>query len=131
LAAVESFPDALECSIAAIAVGGVDGGGDSAGDGVLEKGPQGAGGQAQASDFVGEPDAEGPSAAVSAMAVAAKDPPRAKCYSLRVAVVVSVEGAMSNEHADGLAMGAGCLFDPLDDRDPLLVGAVEPSVVHG
>ena len=63
--------DALEGSVASRAVGSADGGGDAADDGVLEKCPQNASGQAQPSDFIGDPHAEGPSAAATPMAVAA------------------------------------------------------------
>lgn len=125
LGVVESFPDALECSVAAWAVGGVDGVGDGADDGVLEKGPEGACGQAQASDFVGEPDTECPSAATPPMAVAAKDPSGSECFSLCVGVVKSAEGAVPNEHADGLAVGTGSLFEALGDGDPLLLASVK------
>ena len=43
------------------------------------------GGQAQSSDLVGEPDAEGPSATGSCVAVAAKDPPGAEGFALGAA----------------------------------------------
>ncbi len=73
LCPVESHPDASEGSVASGALGGVDGGRDGAADGVLKKCPQCACGDAQASDFVGEPDAEGSSAALPPMTVTAKD----------------------------------------------------------
>ena len=85
--------------------------------------------QAQSSDFVGEPDAEGPSAATSLMAVAAKDPACPKRFSLRAGLVKSVEGAMSDESVNGLAVGTGGLLEALGDRDPSLLGAVEPLFV--
>ena len=47
-----------------------------------------------------------------------------------VAVVESVESAVAVEGADGLAVGTGCLFDPLNDGDPLFLASVEPSVAH-
>jgi len=122
---VESFPDALECSFAAWAVGGVAGVGDGADDGVLEKRPEGACGEAQASDFVGQPDAEGSSAATPPMAVAAKDPSCPECLSWCVGVVESGECAVANEHANGLAVGTGSQFEPLGDGEPLLLVAVE------
>lgn len=43
-----------------MAVDGVNGGGNGIDDGALEKRRQGAGGQAQQTDYVGDPDAEGP-----------------------------------------------------------------------
>ena len=82
LAQVEPFPDALPGPVAELAVDGAAGGDDAAGDGELEEPPQSAGGQAEPSDLVGEPDAEGPSATGTCMAVAAKDPPGADGLSL-------------------------------------------------
>jgi len=116
-----------------MAVGGLNGsangGSDAAGDGELEEHPQSAGGQAESSDFVGEPDAEGPSAAATLMAIAAEDSPGADGFSLWALVIKSGEGAMADEHADGLAVGAGDLFETFDNRDPILLVAVEPSFV--
>ena len=77
LCPVEAFPDALPGPVAELAIEGADGGEDAAGDGELEEPPQSAGGQAEPSDFVGEPDAEGPPATGACVAVAAKDPPGA------------------------------------------------------
>jgi hypothetical protein len=125
---VESRPDALEGSAAELAVGGVDGVGDGANDGVLEKRPQGPGSEAQASDFVGEPDTEGSSAAATPMTVAAKDPPCSGRSSLWIVVVKTREYAVSNERSDDLAVWTGGLFEPLDDGDPFFFVAVEPSV---
>ena len=66
LAPVEPPPDALEGPVAPRGVDDADGGGDAADNGALEKSPPGAGGQTPPSNFVGEPDAEGPPAAVVA-----------------------------------------------------------------
>lgn len=124
---VESLPDALEGSFAPLAVGGADGSGDATDDGPLEERPQGPGGKAEASDLVGEPDAEGPPAAPTLLTVTAKDPPRSKRLSWWIAVVKSVESAMPDEHADGLAVWTWGLFEPLDDGEPILFASVEPS----
>ena len=129
LSPVESRPDALEGSVAPRAVGGTDGGGDTAGNGVLEERPQGAGGQAQPPDFVGDPDAKSPSAAGSPMTVAAEDPPSPDDFLRGIAVVKSVEEAVPDERADRLAMGTDRLFEPLGHRDPLLLVAIEPLLV--
>lgn len=72
LSALKPTPDSPEGSVAAGTVGVADGGGDAAGDGPLEECPQGPGGQAQPPDSLGDPDADGPSAAAPAMAVAQK-----------------------------------------------------------
>ena len=128
MAAVESLPDALEGSVAPRTVDGVDGGSDGADEGVLEKRPEGGCRDAQSSDFVGDPDTDGSSAAGTPMTVAAKNPPRPDRFSLVVAVVKSGEDAVANERADGLAVGTGGLFEPLDNSDPFLLAAVEPLV---
>jgi hypothetical protein len=125
---VESLPDALEGSFAPGAVGGVDGSGDAAGDGPLEERPQGPGGEAEASDLVGEPDTEGASTALPPMTVTAKEATCSKRLSLWRAVVKSEESTMPNERSNRLAVGAGGLFEPLDNRDPLLFASIEPSL---
>ena len=90
LAQVEAFPEALPGPLTSPAVGDVTArGGDAAGDGALQESPQRVGSHAQASDFIGEPDAERPTAAASPMAVAAKDPPSAEGLVLGVAFVVA------------------------------------------
>ena len=107
------------------------GAGDAARDGVLEEPPQGAGGQTQPSDFVGNPDAEGPSAAGPPLAVAARDPPSADRFSLGAGVVKPVQEAMPNKRAGGLAVRARGQLEPLDKRSPLVLAVKEPSfVVH-
>jgi hypothetical protein len=73
LGLVEAFADTPQGSVTPMAVGSADGGVNAVANGALEEAPQSAGSQAQASDFVRGPDAEGPSAPASAMAVAAKE----------------------------------------------------------
>jgi hypothetical protein len=92
-----------------------------------EKCREGAGAQARTSDRLGEKDADGPSATATPMAVAAKDPPGPEDFSRGLSVVEAVEGAVSNEGADGLAVRTGREFKPFDEGDPLVVVAVEPS----
>jgi hypothetical protein len=75
------LPDALPGAVAH-AVDGANGGEDAVNGGALEELPQRGGGQAEASDLVGEPDAERPPAAGSRPAVAAKDPPGADGFAL-------------------------------------------------
>jgi len=60
LALVEPFPDALQGPVTEMAIGGADGSEDADGGSALEEAPQTAGGQAEPSDFVGDPDAERP-----------------------------------------------------------------------
>ena len=103
---VEPFPDASPGSIAALAVGGVDGGSDAAGNGVSEESPQSVGREAELSDFVGEPDAEGASAAWTSVAVATKDAPSTDDFTLWTGLVESVQEAVANESADDVAMRA-------------------------
>src|SRR5271154_3957724 len=59
LAEVETFADALPGSVAQMARGGADGRPQAAGEDALEESPQSARGEAEPSDLVGEPDAEG------------------------------------------------------------------------
>jgi hypothetical protein len=74
------------------------------------------GGQAEPSDFVGEPDAEGPPATGTCLAVAAKDPPGAHRFSLGAALVKAVQKAVPNQRADHLAVRTGRLLEPLGNR---------------
>src|SRR5882724_9097442 len=82
LAQVEAFPDAQPGPVAQLAAGGADGIDDAVGDGAFEELPQSAGGQAEASNFVGDPDAESPAATGTCVAIAAKDAPRPHRRSL-------------------------------------------------
>ena len=105
---------------------------DAAGDGELEELPQSAGGQAEPSDFVGEPDAEGPPATGACIAVAAKDPPGAHGSFAGAALVEAVQTAVPNQRADDLAMRTGRLLEPFGDRRPFLVAAEKPALLaHG
>ena len=112
LAPVEPFPDALPGPLTEMAVRGADSRANTAGDGTLEERPQRGGGQAEPSDFVGEPDAERVPAAGPGVAVAAKDPPGADRLSRGVAVVKAVQTAVPNQGADDLAVRTGRQFEP-------------------
>lgn len=130
LAQVESFPDALPGPATSPAVGdGADRSGDAAGDGALKESPQSTGCEAQPSDFVGEPDAECPSATMTCIAIAAKDPPSADRFLLGVALVVSVQIAVANQRANRLAMRTRRLLEPLSNRVLFLGAAVKPSLL--
>jgi len=129
LAAVEPLPDALQGSVAQVAVDGADGGADAAGDGAMEKAPQGAGGQAEASDLVGAPDAKRSPATAAGVAVAAKEPPGTHGLAPGAAVVIAAQIAVLNQRADHLAMRAGRLLKPFGQRDPFVDAAEEPALV--
>ena len=132
LCVVEAFPDALPGAVAEMGVGGADGRGDAAGDGVLEEAPEGGGGETEASDLVGAPDAESASAAGLSTARAAKDASGAWRLSLGVAVVKAVQEAVANEQADTVAMGTGHEFEALGKGDPFVGVAVKASLLsHG
>lgn len=132
LGEVEPLPDPLPGPVAPLAMPTADGRGNASADSELQEPPQRAGGQARPSEFAGDPDAESPPAPRSPMAVAAEDPPGAEGFSLRAAVVESEEDAMPIERADGHAVRAGSLFEPLADHDPLGIRAVEKSLLtHG
>ncbi len=90
LSEVEPFPDALPGPLTQPAIHGTAGRQDAAGDGALEESPHSAGGQTEASDFVGGPDAERPPATAPCLAIAAKDPPSAHRLLLGIALVIAV-----------------------------------------
>ena len=128
MAAVEPFPDALPGAVAQRAFDGADGGKKAAGGGATEKAPQSAGGQAEASDLVGAPDAEGSPATASCLAVTAIEPSRADGRAL-VALVIAAQTAMANQRADHLAVRTGRLLEPFHQRDPFFGAAVEPALL--
>src|SRR5262245_2642232 len=127
LGQVEAFPDAIAGAFAE-PFGGADGGGD-AGGGAFEELPQAAGAEAEASDLVGKPDAEGPATAGPSIAVAAKAAAGAERPSRRSAVVKAVQEAVANQRADHLAVRTGRLLEPFGNRLPLLIAAVKPSLL--
>ncbi len=134
LAQVEAFPDALPGPVTSPAVGdnadrSGDAAGDAAGDGAFEESPQSAGCQAQPSDFVREPDAEGPPASATPIPVAAKDPPSADRFSRGVALVVSAQIAVADQRANRFAMRTGCLLEVFRNRAPFLLAAAKPSLL--
>jgi len=129
LSVVEPFPDALQGPVAEMAVEAADGGEDAVGDGVLEEAPQASGGQAEAADFVGEPDGERPPAARPCVAVAAKDPPCAEGLSLGAVLVKSVQKAVANESADNLTVRTGGLLEQFGNGVEFLGVAVKPSLL--
>jgi hypothetical protein len=125
---VEAFPNALHGPIAQLASDGAAGGEDAAGDGDLEEPPQSPGGEAEPSDFVGEPDAERPPATGACPAVAAEDAPAAHRLSPRAALVKSVQTAVPIQRADDLAMRAWRLLEPLRNADPFSRAAIKPML---
>jgi hypothetical protein len=130
LAQVEPFPDALPGSVASPAVGN-DAAcrGDADGDGALQESPHSVGGQAQPPDLVGNPDAEGSTAAAAALAVAAKDPPSADGLALRVALVVAAQKAVANQRAHRFAMRTCCLLESFSNRVPFRLGTAKPPLL--
>jgi hypothetical protein len=123
----EALPDALPGSSAEVGVEGTEGGGDAAGGGVLEESPEQVGGEAEASDFVGEPDADSASAPGPSIAVAAKEASRAACFALGAAVVESVQRAVLNQRADHVAVRTRHLLEPLGEGAELL-GSAKPWI---
>jgi len=129
---VEPFPDAQPGAVTEVAVNSADGCKDRAGDGVLEEAPQTGGSQAEPTDLVGVPNAEGPPATRACLAVAAKDPPCAYGFAPGATVVKSVQRAMPIQGADSLAMGTRRLLEPLSNRLPVLGIAEKPTLLaHG
>ena len=129
LGVVESLPEALQGPVAEMAVEAAKGGEEAVGDGNLEEAPQVGGGQCEASDFVGEPDGEGPSAAGPSVAVAAKDASGGEGLSLRAALVKTVQKAVLNESADNLAVRTRGQFESLGNGGPFFGVAVKPSLL--
>jgi hypothetical protein len=130
LAQVESFPDALPGPVASPAVGDdTHCRDDAAGNGVLQESPHRVGGQAQAPDFVGDPDAEGPTAAARTLAVAAKEPPSADRLALGVAFVVAAQKAVANQRAHRFAMRTRHLLESFRKRAPFLLAAAKPALL--
>ena len=132
LSVVEPFPDALPGPLIQPATSGAAGGEDAKGDGVLEEQPQSGGGQAEPSDLVGQPDAEGSAATGTRVAIAAKDSPGAHRLFLGTGLVAPVQETVPNERAEHLAVRAARLLEPFGNRGPLLVATEKPSfLAHG
>jgi hypothetical protein len=128
-AEVEALPDTQQGAVAEMAAAGTDGSENAVGDGVLEEAPQGGGGQAEASDFVGGPDAEGTSAAVASIAVAAQDAACAEGFMAGTAVVKAVEKAVANEIADRVAVRTLGQLEAVSKGLPILVVAIKPALL--
>ena len=127
MAKAKAFPDALPGTVTEMAVCDTNGCENATSDGALEEPPQRAGGQAEPSDSVDDPDADCPSAAAPSLAVTAKDPPGADRFALRRTLVVAAQITVANQGADKLAVGTGRLFEPLRQRDPFLGIAAKPA----
>jgi hypothetical protein len=132
LAQVKPFPDALPSPLASAAVGNdASRRGDAAKGGALQESPQRVGGHAQPPNFVGDPNAEGPTAAVSPMAVAAKDPSSANRFAQGVAFVVAAQKAVANQHANRFAMRTRRLLESFRNRVPFPLATEKPKLaVH-
>jgi hypothetical protein len=126
---VEPCPDTLQGTVTEMAVGNTDGRADAAGSGALQEPPQAARGQAEPADFVRQPDAEGPSATGSLMAVAAKNPPRPQGRAPGALLVEAAQIAVPIQRADDLAVRTRRLLEPLSDRRPFLDTAAKPSLL--
>jgi hypothetical protein len=130
LAQVEPFPNALPGPVTSPAVGDDTAcRGNATGNGALQESPQRVGGHAQASDFIGEPDAEGTTTAGAPMAVAAKDPPSAESLALGVTFVVAVQKAMTDQRANRFAMRTRHLLETIGNRVPFLLTAAKPVLL--
>jgi hypothetical protein len=125
LAMAEAFPDTPAGSVAEMGADGADGGVDGGGGGVFEEGPEGVSGEAEASDAVGEEDAEGVAAAGAAVTVATEDAVCTPCFAMGIGVVEAVEVAVLDECSGGVAVGATGELELLDDGGPLFVVVVE------
>ena len=95
----------------------------------LQESPQRVGGDAQASDFVSKPDAEGATAAGTSMTVAAKDPPGAEGLVLGVTFVVAAKKTVTDQRANRLTMRTRQLFETLRHRVPFLLATAKPALL--
>lgn len=129
LGQLEPFPDSLQRPVTEMAVGNADRGRDPAADRVFEEFPQGMCGQAQPSDFVGQPDAEGPPATRTPVAIAAKDPPCPNRSSPGTTLIKTGQRAMPNQRPHHLAVRAWCQFESLGNGDPFLRIAIKPTLL--
>jgi hypothetical protein len=127
---VEASPEALQGPFAPRRVHGPDGGGDRAANDAPEEIPQGACRDAQSSDRIGEPDAEGKAAAATPIAIAAEDASSPDGLSRRAALVEAVQSAVPNELADGVAVRTRQLLEPQGEGAPLPFIAAKPSLFH-
>ena len=75
-----------------------------------QEGPEASGGEAQAADFIGGPNAEGTSAAGSPLAVIAKDAAGADGAVQVVVFIVAAQEAVADEGTDAFAVWARCLL---------------------
>jgi hypothetical protein len=126
LIVLKSSPDAPEGPVAPGQVGLADRVSQAPLDDPLEEGPEGGCGEAESADFLGEPDTDGSSASVPAMAVAAEDSAGADGWP-GAAVIESGENAMADEGADGKAVRAGGELESLNDGGPFRLVVVKPS----
>lgn len=132
LAQVEASPDALPGAVAALTIAAADGVEDAVGGGALKELPQRGGGEAEASDLVGEPDAERAAAAKACVAVAAKDAAGAEYLSLGVALVKTVQEAVPDQGADTVAMRTGRVLEAFGNGVPFGVIPRKPTRLgHG
>lgn len=133
LAVLEALPQALPGAIAAAAVkDGVDGKGDAASDGASQETPEGVGGEAEAADFVGVPNAKGASATRAGVAIAAKDAASTHGWPSGAAIVKAAHIAVPNQRADPLAMRTRRLLEPFGNGVPFLGVAEKPALLaHG
>jgi hypothetical protein len=129
LSVVEALPDPLPGAIGQPATEGAAGGEDPKADGLLEEQPQSGGGQAEPPDLVGQPDAEGPAATGTRVAIAAKDSPGAHRLFLGAALVKSVQETVPNQRAEPLAMWAARLLEPFRDHAPFRITAAKPCLL--
>ena len=94
----------------------------AAGHRIFQKGPQALGGQEQASDLIGPPDAEGPSTAGCSHSIAAKDPLCSNRFPTLVLIVVSAQIPMSNQVPHAPAVRTSRQLQVGQNRIELFVG---------
>jgi hypothetical protein len=132
LSLTEAFPEPQAGAAAEMGRQRVQGPGEAVGDDPLEKAGEGMGGEAKASELVGEPDAAGASAAGPVVAVAAEDAMSAEGGMAGSGVIVAAEETVTDEVARGVAVGTSDEFESWDEGVPVIGGMVEPRQIdHG
>ena len=99
---------------------------DAAGEDLSQESPHYPRAQAQAADFVGQPDTDGPSTTTLRMPVAAVDPSRPQTLSL--ALVIPHQAAMTNQSPHRPAMRTRRQLEPLHQMRPFCLTPVKPTL---
>lgn len=117
LGKLKAFPEPLPGAVASFVLGhGTSCRRDAIGEGLSQEAPYHGGTEAESTDFVGQPDADGSSATITRMPVAAVNPPCPLTPAL--AFVVPQKCSMPIQPTDLVAMGTRRHLQPFHQRGP-------------